>query len=352
MLGKLPQATAPWPSFHRALLTAVSGAVSLGLLGNAVGPGGRSARALVGAGALPVAVGRLAPAASAARRANAPGTSRRAVASASPAALGGDPYRGLGTWVDMYSWSDTFTNKKPSFGPADVDAVSADGVQTLYLQGASQTGDPGVLEPGRLLGLIARAHRRRLRVVVWYMPTLTDLTGDYARLVALGRLPVDGVGVDIESRDDPDVVDRTARLITLSQVVRRAMPRMPLGAIVLPPSLLEVVNPNYWPAFPWQGIAPYYDAWLPMTYWTDRLAGSGYRDGYSYTADSVIRLRKDLGLTGAAVHPIGGDASQIGAIDMDRFVAAVRQTNSEGGSLYEWRGTAATSWSRLRTLRR
>jgi hypothetical protein len=350
MLGKLPQASAPRLFSHRALLRTASVTVSLGLLGNVVGPGRRSARALVVTGALPLAAAYLARVPLPARPVIAAPTGRRTAQTSR--GLGGDPYPGLGTWVDMYSWSDAFTHGKPSFVPADIDAMSADGVQTLYLQGASQTGDPGVLEPDRLLALIARAHQRQLRVVVWYLPTLTDLTADYARLVALGRLPVEGVGVDIESRDNADVVDRNARLIALSQAVRQALPRAPLGAIVLPPSLLEVVNPRFWPDFPWRAIAPYYDAWLPMTYWTDRLSASGYRDGYSYTADSVLRLRKDLGLTGATVHPIGGDAGQVSATDVDRFVAAVRQTNSAGGSLYEWRGTAATTWSRLRALRR
>ena len=134
--------------------------------------------------------------------------------------------------------------------------MSAQGVQTLYLQGAAQTGDPGVLESGRLLALIGRAHQRGLRVVVWYMPGLTDLAADYSRLVALGHLPVDGVAVDIESRDDPDIADRNAGLVTLSEAVRQALPDVALGAIVLPPSLLEVVNPAFWPDFPVAGDRP------------------------------------------------------------------------------------------------
>jgi hypothetical protein len=267
------------------------------------------------------------------------------------AAVARRPYSGLGTWVDMYEWSDTFSHGHPRFGPADIDTMAGKRVQTLFLQGASQTGGTGVLEPGRLLALVARAHERKLRVVLWYLPALTDPAADLARLIALGRLPVDGVAVDIESRDLADVADRNLRLIVLSQAVRRALPRVPLGAIVLPPTLLEVVNPNFWPGFPWLGIAPYYDAWLPMAYWTGRLPASGYHDGYTYTADSVVRLRRDLGQAGAAVHPIGGGADHIGLADVDRFATAVRQTGCIGGSLYEWRHTNSATWPHLSVLR-
>ncbi len=260
-------------------------------------------------------------------------------------------YAGLGTWVDMYSWSETFTKGRPKFGLGDIDDLAARGVQTLYLQGASQTGDGGVLEPDRLRALIGRAHRRGLGVVVWYLPSLTDVGADYSRLVALGRLPADGVGVDIESRDNPDLADRNAKLVALSRLVRRRLGRVPLAAIVLPPTLLEVVNPGFWPAFPWRAIAPYYDAWLPMAYWTLRLPASGLQDGYRYTLDSIVRLRADLGLTAAAVDPIGGLAGQLGVGDLARFAAAVRQGDCAGASVYDWRETAAAAWPDLLVLR-
>jgi hypothetical protein len=262
------------------------------------------------------------------------------------------PFRGLGTWVDMYSWSATFTGGTPHVYPSDIDAMAAAGVQTLYIQAASQTGPAGVLEPERLGALIARAHRSRMSVVVWYLPTLADPADDLARLLAISRLPADGVGVDIESLEVADVGRRNATLITMSELVRAAMPGRPLAAIVMPPTLLEVVNPRFWPDFPWRTLAPLYDAWLPMTYWTMRLPASGLADGYTYTADSVRRLRTDLGVASPEIAPIGGDAKAVDPGAADRFALALRQGGATGGSLYEWEGSDPGVWSHLATIRR
>ncbi len=263
------------------------------------------------------------------------------------------PYEGLGAWVDMYSWSNTFTGGAPRFGLADIDAMAAAGVQTLYIQAASQTGPATVLEPDLLVPLIRRAHKNRMSIVVWYLPTLVNLADDMARFLEIARLPADGVAVDIESTDVADVGHRNAALISLSQQLRFALPGRPLGAIVLPATLLEVVNTNYWPDFPYVALAPSYDAWLPMVYWTDRLTSSGFRDAYRYTVDSVRRLRHDLGVAARApVNPIGGvSVDGIGIGDMSGFVNAAKDTASVGGSIYEWPGTDAAAWPVLRALR-
>ena len=260
-------------------------------------------------------------------------------------------FRGLGTWADVYDWSATFTNGKPRFGPDDVDRMAAQGVQTLYIQTAHADVPGPVLEPDRLLPIIARARQRGVRVVGWYLPNLQDVGADLQRLVAIARLGADGIGVDIESRAVSDVAARNDRLVALSRRLRAAAPGRAIGAIVLPPTLTEVVNPAYWPSFPWRAIAPFYDVWLPMAYWSVRSNASGYRDGYRYVADSIIRLRNDLGQPLAPVHAIGGIADQVDASATRRFVAAVRATNSAGGSLYDWRTTAPTLWASLRSLR-
>jgi hypothetical protein len=265
-----------------------------------------------------------------------------------------NPYRGLGAWVDMYSWSATFTGGSPTFGPADVAAVARAGVQTLYVQAASQTGPATALEPDRLDALISAAHGAGLSVVVWYQPTLVDVATDLARLVAISRLPADAVAVDIESTAVADPAARNSALISLSQQLRRSLPARLLGAIVLPPALLEVVNPKYWPDFPYAALAPSYNAWLPMVYWTDRLRASGYRDGYAYTLASITRLRTDLGstTTPALISPIGGvSVDGLSVADLSGFVDAAKQTGSVGGSLYEWPGTSLADWTLLRPLR-
>jgi len=275
-------------------------------------------------------------------------------AAAATLARAGGPYDGLGTWVDMYSWSNAFTGGAPHFGPADIDAMAAAGVQTLYIQAASQTGPATVLEADRLLPLITQAHRAGVAVVVWYLPSLVNLADDMARLVEISHLPSDGIAVDIESTDVGDIATRNAALVTLSRQLHEAVPRSPLGAIVLPATQLEVINTRYWPSFPYADLAPFYDTWLPMVYWTGRLADSGFRDGYRYTADSIERLRADLGpRLGAAakINPIGGvSVDGIGASDLSGFVRAVKDTHSQGGSIYEWPGTDPAAWSTLRAL--
>ena len=124
-----------------------------------------------------------------------------------------------------------------------------------------------------------------------------------------------------------------------------------IGGIVLPPVVMEVINPNYWPNFPWRGIQPYYDVWLPMSYWTNRTQDSGYRDGYRYTADNIARLRNDLGDPVAPVQTIGGLAASVTPADVDGMVRAAAQYGCLGGGLYDWHTTAESLWGRLTPLR-
>jgi hypothetical protein len=121
---------------------------------------------------------------------------------------------------------------------------------------------------------------------------------------------------------------------------------------VLPPVVLEVVNPNYWPAFPWRALVPDYDVWLPMSYWTNRTAASGYRDAGRYTSENLARLRRDLGLPAAPVHTIGGIADEVEPADVAAMVQAAAGGAVLGGSLYDWHTTAASLWPGLAALRR
>jgi hypothetical protein len=261
------------------------------------------------------------------------------------------PYRGLGTWLDVYDWSATYTNGNPGAGPDDVDAMVAAGVQTLYIQTARGDTPEDVLEPDRLHAIIDRAHAAHLAVVAWFLPYLTDPAADLRHLEAAAHLGVEGVGVDIESRSVSDVGDRNQRLVDLSAALRTAAPGTALAAIVLPPVVLEVVNTNYWPDFPWRQIAPFYDVWMPMDYWTGRTEASGYRDAYRYTSENVARMRADLGLPAALTHPIGGIGDRTTTADDDAFLRAVVDTASIGGSIYDWRTTAAEEWPHLHGLR-
>jgi len=261
-------------------------------------------------------------------------------------------YVGFGTWVDVFDWTNQWTNNNPTVGPADADRMVALGVQTLYIQAARADGPDGVAEPDRLNAIIQRAHAHGIRVVVWYLPTLTDVNADLTRLVAIAHLGVEGVAVDIESRDVSDPNDRSARLVDLSNRLRAALPGRTIGAIVFPPTGMEVINPSYWPGFPWAGIAHDYDVWLPMAYWTGRDPNSGWHDGYKYVVDNVQRTRNDLHNPSAPVHPIAGIADKATTAEVADMVRAVAATASIGGSMYDYRTTSADMWSVLRPLRR
>ncbi len=268
----------------------------------------------------------------------------------SPAGI--DAYRGMGTWVDVYDWSNTYTRGRPQVGPSAVDRMAEVGVQTLYIQASKHDAATDVLEPGLLRAWIDRARQRGIRVVAWYLPTLSDTAKDLQRMVAIANLPVDSVAVDIESKDVADLAERNRRLVAFSTRLRRALPGRVIGGIVLPPVVLEVVNPLYWPSFPYRELADSYDVWLPMGYWTNRLAGSPYRNAHRYTRENVNRLRANLGQPRAAVHAIGGIADRTTAADVAGYRQASAETGTLGGSLYDWRTTRAELWTAMRPFRR
>lgn len=260
-------------------------------------------------------------------------------------------YRGFGAWIDVFDWSAAYTNNNPSVGVADVDRMADLGVQTLYVQAARHDSPSDVQEPERLRPLIDRAHARSIRVVVWYLPSFEDVNRDLQRLLAIAALPVEGIAVDIESTKVADAAERSRRLVDLSHRLRAALPGRMIGAIVLPPVVTDVINRNYWPGFPWHELIPDYDVWMTMGYWTSRTQASGYRDAYRYTAENIDRLRNNLGLPAAPVHPIGGIGDKTTTADVDGFHRAATERGSLGGSLYDYRTTHDALWGPMQRFR-
>jgi hypothetical protein len=260
-------------------------------------------------------------------------------------------YRGLGGWIDVFDWSNAYTGNKPSVGTAEVNRMADLGVQTLYVQAARHDSPSDVQEPDRLLPIINQAHARGMRVIVWYLPSFEDVNRDLQRLLAISRLPAESVAVDIESRAVADAAERSRRLVDLSHRLRAALPGRSIGAIVLPPVVTDVINTNYWPGFPWREIVPDYDAWMTMGYWTNRTQASGYRDAYRYTAENIDRMRANLGLPAAPVHPIGGIGDKTSVADVEAFHRAATERGSLGGSLYDYRTTGDPLWAPLQRFR-
>ncbi|MCW2606157.1 MAG: N-acetylmuramoyl-L-alanine amidase [Frankiales bacterium] len=264
-------------------------------------------------------------------------------------------YRGLGTWLDAYDWAPEYGGKTPV---SAVDAMADRGVRTLYLQASKKSPrSPGDLLSPKVLGqFLVKAHSRGMKVQAWYLPTFDEPAVDRRRVDAILAFRASGqrfdtFGLDIEWRNGVgDVAERNRRVVALSRHLRQKAPALPLSAIVVAPVVTDDVNRQFWRPFPWKDLAPLYDVWQPMGYWTDRKASSRWSDAYTSTQGNIRLLRRDLGQPGAPVHPIGG----IGATDAAAkgFVRAAREEKALGGSLYDWPTTPGARYPVLRGVPR
>lgn len=268
------------------------------------------------------------------------------------------PFRGLGTWVDVYDYVPGF---QEDGGPPPVTVESIDdmerlGVQTLYLQSAQDDSRlSGATVDRKLLGsFLRRAHDVGIEVVAWYLPKLAPVSADVRRIRALHEFESDGerfdaLALDIEwTQGVPDPKERNAALVRFAKKARKAVDDRALGAIVLEPLLIEEVNLLYWPDFPWKKLQGYFDVWMPMSYWTNRDRASGLRDGFSYTEENIRRVRKRLGDPEAGVHAIGGIADSAATKDYLGFVKAAKKRDAIGWSIYDFNTTTSGVWARLR----
>ena len=275
-----------------------------------------------------------------------------------------DPYRGLGTWVDSYDFDPAYVPGGITVAPADLVDMADHGVRTVFIQSSrSDRRATGLVsDPWLLAEFLLAADRTGLAVVAWYLPKWTDDDEDLDRLLAIDRFSVlgrrfDGLAMDIEwNRDGLGAIERSRRLVNLSDRLRRTVGDDPLGAIVMPPVITDEINLAFWPGFPWAELAPRYDVWLPMAYWsfrTEEHAEPGF-----YVSQNVLRLRANLGDPEAMVHAIGGIGAADGSAivdpgeplatidDLAPFVAALVAEGAVGGSIYDW----ATMGSRSRSL--
>ncbi|MFL6204910.1 MAG: hypothetical protein ACJ739_06135, partial [Acidimicrobiales bacterium] len=214
------------------------------------------------------------------------------------------PYEGVGVWLDVYDWTNALTGGHPQVRFEDIDRMAKLGIQTIYIQTAHRRSPSNVIEGDRLVPLIDRAHRRGMAVVAWYLPTLEDVNLDLRRLVAATKLPVDGLAVDIESLAVPDPTRRNLRLLDLSKRLRAAVGERAIGAITPSAVHLQVVNPNFWPAFPWRQLGNTYDVMLPMSYWSVRRPE--WHSGERYIGSDIDRIRLSTGKLDIPIHAIGG----------------------------------------------
>jgi hypothetical protein len=279
---------------------------------------------------------------------------------AGPAAAGGPdltPFRRLGAWVDVFDYAPRLqrVGQEPRVTPDAIGDMAALGVQTLYVQVANPDGAPAnqLTDREELRALLARAHEHDIAVVPWFLPALTTPKDDLATMRQILGLRAkgerfDGIGLDLESGEVPDIALRNRRTVDFSRRVRDLVgSSMPVAAIVYPAVQLEVLNTTLWPNFPYRGVNRYVDLWMPMSYYTYRSAESGLRNAYLYTVDSVERLRKRIG-DDVPVHLIGGLAEESTPDDYLDMTRAAKATDALGWSVYDYATTGTWAWPYLR----
>lgn len=262
------------------------------------------------------------------------------------------PYEGLGAWVDAYDWTTGLGGPAPPVDAAAVEAMAGAGVQTLFLQTAHRLLGPGIPEQDRAEELIDAAHGAGMHVVAWYLPTFEDVDADVARLVASAELDVDGIAVDLEAIGVEDVAARNDRLVEVTRRLRAAMdevdPDRPIGAITLSAVHVQVVNPDFWPGYPWAAIGDGYDVLLPMAYWSIRTGE--LRAAGRYVEENIERLRASTGRPDRPVHVIGGIADGATVSDLAAMVEVARRQGAIGASLYDWATSSDEQWPVLAPL--
>src|SRR3546814_19548827 len=121
---------------------------------------------------------------------------------------------------------------------------------------------------------------------------LEDVDTDLHRLVAAAtRLPLDGLGVDIESREVADVAERNRRLLDLSGRLRAALGPDKVISAIKPSAVHEqVVNPAFWPVFPWAQLTASHDMFQTTGSWSVRRRE--WRAGERDNAEQIARHRR------------------------------------------------------------
>lgn len=260
-----------------------------------------------------------------------------------------DVYRGIGTWVDIYD-ARLLSDPEPA-----LDRMALEGVRTLYLETANFHNPRfgTIAHPADVALLIDGAHKRGLRVVAWYLPSFRSVKWDLRRsLAAIGFTTPGGGGfdsfaLDIESNVVRSITTRNRRALVLSRRIRTAVgPGYPLGAIVPDARSTTRFLPSMWPRFPYRRLRPFYDAFLPMGYSSNR--GQGARYVFGYTRDNVAHLRLATGDPLLPVHLIGGLANKLRGREASAVVNASRATGAIGVSFYKHSLSGREDWRALK----
>ena len=176
------------------------------------------------------------------------------------------PFAGLGTWVDIYSAE--WANPEEA-----VAAMAKHGVKTIYLETGNYSHAAPVFRPERAGRFIDAAHAAGMKIVAWYLPSFLNVRIDAAKAVGAIRFlsangeRFNGFALDIEATKVRSLALRDRRLLALSADSPARPSPVPLGAITPSP---VGMSPSYWPDIPYSSLTRYYQAFLPMAYFTIR----------------------------------------------------------------------------------
>lgn len=219
-------------------------------------------------------------------------------------------------------------------------AVSA-GLSQLWVRvGDSRNGFYGQTFLG---ALVTQAHGAGLAVIGWGFPYLYDPVGDAAWTAAAlnWRSPegdrLDGFAADIETSSEGTALS-ALRSSTYLGLVRPSVAGRPLVATVFPPT-------DHWLAlYPYQAMAPFIDAFVPMVYWSCTEPG----DAVSAAITRLSAL--------APVHPLGqgydmaSEGGRVGAPspgEISRFLDVSRRLGAVGASFWDWQEMDDAEWGAL-----
>jgi hypothetical protein len=271
-----------------------------------------------------------------------------AVAAGGAGAPSLEPYRGLGTWVDIYD------DAQLAAPEATVAAAAARGVRTIYLETANFKQRSDLVRADRLSRVLDAAHARGIAVVAWYLPSFRAGGRDLRRALAAirfrsaGGQAFDSFALDIEWSGVRPVALRNRRLLALSERLRHeAGPDYALGAIIPNPRGMEL-RLDYWQPFPYAGLAGIYDAFVPMVYSTYR--GDGPAVVRRDVGRSLEILRTATGRPDVPIHLIGGLGDELSPAEARAFARTVTTLRPHGWSLYDFSVTSPSAWAALGAL--
>ena len=260
-------------------------------------------------------------------------------------------FHGLGAWVDLFDYS-----LDPHTAVAD---MHAHGVKTVYIETARYSSSSDIDHPTAIDSWLAEAHAVGMKVVGWYFPAYSEyMDTDVRRTVAIAkyRSPAgqkfDALGIDIEYKGKTSSLSEfnSDIVIHLDRVKKGAGSSFAIAAIT-PAPLGMAVSPSSWTGFPWAAIGQRAHVVMPMAYWSYRTDCSTNPDHCPY-GYAVGNVEQSHALTGLPVHIIGGVGDSVSTSEVSQFVSGTLHTNAYGGSLYDYRTTAASFWPYLEKLNR